>query len=208
MMSPLRWLIYRSLTQNSEPVKESKKSPEEPKQIEVMVDDAPSKEELADRPAEKKDQERKAGVFEWAWFTAWGLLIPMLFYLFYGFIGLIVGLFLFGIYMMIVYISIRPEEERKGLEEKADRFQRFVDARAESLSQKNRALIFAIRQSVIRNLPGFRTQTPWRMFFASIFYLSSFMIMILAFYEGRFGLALVLAVIGVLFVSGTQDETL
>jgi len=152
------------------------------------------------------DSEKKAGVFEWAWFIAWGLLIPMLFFLFYGFMGLIVGLVLFAIYLTLVYISVKPEAERKGLEDKSERLQIFVDERTEKLHRANREMVSAVRRSIIRNIPGFRTQTPWKMFVASIFYLFTIMILYVAFSQGSYGLAILLALTGILFVSGTQDE--
>ena len=87
--------------------------------------DEPEKKEEQQESNEK--QEPKAGPVEWIWFIAWGLLLPMLFYLYYGIVGLLLGLVLFALYLLLVYVSVKTEDERQGLEEKAERLQEFVD---------------------------------------------------------------------------------
>jgi ABC-type multidrug transport system fused ATPase/permease subunit len=155
---------------------------------------------------QSQDSKTKVGVLEWVWFIAWGLLLPMLFFLFYGFVGLLVGLVLFGIYLLLVYISVKPESERQGLEEKAERLQNFVDQRKDYLSRFNQKTIESVQRSVIRNIPGFRSRTPWKMIIATGFYLFTILILFVAVQQGSYGLALVIGLTALLFVSGTQDE--
>ena len=155
---------------------------------------------------QSQDSKAKVGVLEWIWFFAWGLLIPMLFFLFYGFVGLLVGLALFGIYLLIVYISVKPESERQGLEDKAERLQDFVDQRKDYLTRLNQKTIESVQRSVIRNIPGFRTRTPWKMIIATGFYLFTILILFVAVRQGSYGLALLMGLTTLLFVSGTQDE--
>jgi Ca2+/Na+ antiporter len=162
--------------------------------------------EKDDKDDEAEKGQRRVGPFEWVWFISWGLLIPMLFYLFYGIVGLLVGLLLFSMYILLVYISVKPEQERQGLEEKAIRLQDFVDQRRENLARVNRQALDSMQRSVVRNIPGFRTRTPWKMIVATAFYLFTVMILIVATLQGSYGLALLLGLTALLFVSGTQDE--
>ncbi len=201
-MNPLiRGLLWRAAYEQERKEEEEKKQKgngEEIAPVQLKVTEEEMKESM--------DREKKAGVFEWIWFISWGLLIPMLFFLFYGIVGLVVGLILFAIYLMIVYISVKPESERHGLEEKAGRLQDFVDSRTDKLNQLNRQAVDSVRRSVIRNIPGFRTQTPWKMVAASAFYVFTILVLLAAFQQGNYGLGLLITLVALLFVSGTQDE--
>jgi Ca2+/Na+ antiporter len=193
-MNPFIRRIFERPSTQKEPLPDEKK--EQPLLFEVTQD-----EETATRETEKK-----AGVFEWIWFISWGLLIPMLFYLFYGIVGLLVGLALFAIYLFLVYISVKPENERQGLEEKATRIQDYLDRRAEDFSRVNKQTVDAVQRTVVRNIPGFRTRTPWKMIAATAFYLLTILVLLIAVQQGSFALAMILGLTALLFISGTQDE--
>ncbi len=143
---------------------------------------------------------------ELVWFVITAVIVPFLLYFFYGPIGLMVGIFIFTMYNIVTYLIVRWRRKRLLKAGRPSYIEKALAPGKQQISAARERILDNAKQFTLHGIPGFRTRTLWKMILATAFYLLWICILAISFWKQSYGLALLLAVTGGLFVGGTQDE--
>ncbi len=163
--------------------------------------------QIEEMEKEKIARRRKAlKTLEWLSFIGAGLLIPIIFFLVFGVMGLIIGFLMFILYLVFLYVGTATQEQKASIDRRFEKMADRLHRRFGFLKNFKNRLPSKTGGSFLSKVPGFEKGSSWKKVFAVLFYGIMIMLVVMGVLQGNYFLVLSVFFALVLLFFSIEDE--